>query len=68
MRDDRMDELKNALGRNTVSVPSGEELNEAGIKWASYSLRTFTDEPLQKALKISEAIANFTSWLNEEAK
>ena len=39
-------------------------LHDAGKRWASAALDTYTGENLQAALKVSAAIAEFTAQLN----
>jgi hypothetical protein len=44
------------------------ELDDAGIKWAEFCLKNFSDDLLKRGLRISRAIADFTLELQQKEK
>ncbi|NIQ76694.1 MAG: hypothetical protein GTN93_01050 [Anaerolineae bacterium] len=44
------------------------ELHIAALKWSDHALRTFTGPTLRKALAISEALCDFSAWMDKLAK
>ena len=57
-----MQTLQDSIQQYAQDGGSPEKLRLAAQEWSSYSLKTFDKKLLNKALKISSAIANF---LNE---
>ena len=58
-----MQELAQAIVSNAQG-PDGIDLDVAAKKWAAYSLDTYKDRLLEKALAISVALVNFTNELS----
>lgn len=69
-----MDKLSREISQvagEGVTMETEKKLQETAKKWASFSLDSFKDELLIKALKISSSIAEFVDeWetCNDESK
>lgn len=50
----------------TIDQIQKNELDEAAVKWAAFSLETFSGKLLRSALNISAALADFTCEYNKE--
>ncbi len=60
-----MGKLETALSDFNDGKIGTEMLEEAMIRWATYSLSTYKDNLLRKALEVSISIANFTAAVKE---
>lgn len=64
LHDEAERNILNEREREELWSRAAPELHKAAVDWAEYSIKTYSGKTLRKALRISEAIADFTCELD----